>query len=226
MSTPDTPDEQERQESSEQGSPEGTEEAQKQEAVPTDDEASQTSTVEPDERDAQLEELERQAAQYKDLFLRKAADFENFKRRTENEMSVLARFANEDLVLAFLPFVDDIERALKASSAENGNEGSLRRGVELILQKLLKVLENIGVTPMETVGKTFDVNYHDVLLQVRRPDVPAHTIIEEVERGYLMHDKVIRHAKVVVAAGPEEHAGNEESDSPPRQGSTPSPEDK
>jgi len=160
-------------------------------------------TEAPSELEKRIEELEQQAAQYKDLFLRKAADFENFKRRTENEISALARFANEDLVLAFLPVVDDIERALKAAK-DDDSEASLRKGIELILQKITKILENNGVKPMQTVGKSFDVHFHDVLLQIHKPDVEPHTIIEEVERGYLMHDKVLRHAKVVVAAGSDE----------------------
>lgn len=169
-----------------------------------------------------LKELEQQVAQYKDLFLRKAADFDNFKRRTENEMSVLVKFANEDLVLAFLPVVDDIERALR-SAKEGEIESSLYRGIELILQKIMKVLESNGVKPMQTVGKTFDVNYHDVLLQIQKPDVPPHTVVEEVERGYLMHDKVIRHAKVIIAASDAENTADIRDDQPGVQDSSPSP---
>lgn len=155
------------------------------------------------ETDRRLQELEQQVAQYKDLFLRKAADFDNFKRRTENEISALVNFANEDMVLAFLPVVDDIERALKSAPPDE-SAGSLRKGIELILQKITKVLESNGVKPMETIGKVFDVNFHDVLLQIQKPNAQPHTIVEEVERGYQMHDKVIRHAKVIVAAAPDE----------------------
>ena len=171
-----------------------------QEALGGVPEASEQEAI---DRDKRLEELQQQVAQYKDHLLRKAADFENFKKRTESEISLLARFANEDLVLAFLPVVDDIERALKSAKGDD-DEATLRKGIELILQKIMKVLESNGVKPMQTVGKTFDVNYHDVLLQIQSPGVLPNTIVEEVERGYLMHDKVIRHAKVIVAAGPEE----------------------
>ena len=172
--------------------------------------------------DGRVKELEQQVAQYKDLFLRKAADFDNFKRRSENEISLLAKFANEDLVLAFLPVVDDIERALRSAKDDDG-EGSLRRGLELILQKIMKLLESNGVKPMHALGKSFDVNYHDVLLQIQRPDVLPHTIVEEVERGFLMHERVIRHAKVIVAAGPDEGTAEipDQQSAPPR--STPPP---
>jgi len=179
----------------------------------TVDAAAEAPPEEQSETDRRLRELEQQVAQYKDLFLRKAADFENFKRRTENEISALAKFANEDMVLAFLPVVDDIERALRSAPADEGSS-SLRKGIELILQKITKVLESNGVKPMDTVGKVFDVNFHDVLLQIEKPGVEPHTIIEEVERGYSMHEKVIRHAKVVVAAAPNEgpaDARNQES---------------
>jgi len=160
-------------------------------------------SAEQSETDRRMQELEQQVAQYKDLFLRKAADFDNFKRRTENEISALVKFANEDMVLAFLPVVDDIERALKSAPPDE-SAGSLRKGIELILQKITKVLENNGVKPMETIGKVFDVNFHDVLLQIQKPGAEPHTIVEEVERGYQMNDKVIRHAKVIVAAAPDE----------------------
>lgn len=176
---------------------------QEQAAAPTAEAPAGAPPQEQAEDERRIQELEQQVTQYKDLFLRKAADFENFKRRTENEISALVKFANEDMVLAFLPVVDDIERALKAAAPSEG-EASLRRGIELILQKIAKVLESNGVKPMETLGKEFDVNFHDVLLQIQKPGTPPHTIIEEVERGYLMHDKVIRHAKVIVAAAPDE----------------------
>ncbi len=201
------------------------------ESMPPEEQAAEASpestTPEPEpeqtELTQRLQELEQQAAQYKDLFLRKAADFENFKRRTESEMSALARFANEDLLLAILPVVDDIERALKASP-ENDTGSALRKGIELILQKLTKILDMNGVKPMQTVGKPFDVQYHDVLLQIQRPDVEPHTIVEEVERGYLMHDRVLRHAKVVVAAGSDEDPSRTESGPTSEQKPTPSSE--
>jgi molecular chaperone GrpE len=173
-------------------------------------------------QEARFAELEEQVSQHKDLFLRKAAEFENFKKRTESEISTLVKFANEDLVLSFLPVVDDIERALK-SAKHTDDEASLQQGIELILQKIMKVLESNGVTPMETVGKEFDVDYHDVLLQIQKPDVPPHTIVEEVERGYLMQDRVIRHAKVIIAAGPDEsHGHSHDEESADREPSPPS----
>lgn len=149
--------------------------------------------------EARLAEAEQQAASYKDLFLRKAAEFENYKRRMENETAQVVRYAHEDLLLALLPVVDDLERSLK--NAHDVKDSPFFAGVELIYQKILKVLAKYNVTPFETVGKEFDVQLHDALLQVPKKGVPPHTILEEVERGYRYHDKVLRHAKVIVSAG-------------------------
>lgn len=148
--------------------------------------------------EARLAEAEQQAASYKDLYLRKAAEFENSKRRMENESAQVVRYAHEDLLLALLPVVDDLERSLK--NAHDVKDSPFFAGVELIHQKILKALAKFNVRPFETVGKEFDVQLHDALLQVPKKGVPPHTILEEVERGYRYHDKVLRHAKVIVSA--------------------------
>ncbi len=153
---------------------------------------------------AQLEEARRLADQYKDQLLRRAAELENFKRRSETEVATIIRNANENLLTALLPVLDDFDRSLKAS-ADSADMESLRRGIELIAQKLAKVLEREGLLPFESVGQPFDVAYHDALLQLPRADVPPHTVIEEVGRGYRLRDKVLRHAKVVVSASADDH---------------------
>lgn len=141
---------------------------------------------------------EQQIAALKDMLLRKAAEFENYKKRMSADTSGIIRMANEGLVLSILPIVDDLDRSLK-SGKESQHESSFYVGIELIHQKLQKMLESFGVQPLETVGKPFDVHYHDALMQVPKNDVPHHTILQEVERGYTMSGKVIRHAKVVVS---------------------------
>jgi len=152
-----------------------------------------------DEPAKKLAETEQQLAQYKDLLLRKAAEFENYKKRVDNESATIIRFANEDLIGEIIPVLDDFERFLK-SAREQKNHEVLSRGVELVYQKLLKTLESQGVKAFETIGKEFDVHYHDALMQVHREGVPPHMILEEVEKGYLLNEKVIRHAKVVVSS--------------------------
>jgi len=148
-----------------------------------------------------IAELEKQAAQFKDQMLRKAAEFDNYKRRTENDFASLTKYAGESIIANLLPVLDDFNRSLK-SAKEKGESDSFTKGIELIYAKFLKVLEAQGLKTMEVVGKPFDVGVHDALLQIPRADVPPHTVIEEVEKGYLLFDKVIRHAKVVVSAEP------------------------
>ena len=150
-----------------------------------------------------MEELQKQVDQYKDLLLRKAAEFDNYKRRIESETTNIFKYATESLVEDLLPVLDDFERSLKHRKESKDND-ALVKGIELIYQKLVKVLEGRGVKTFDTVGKEFSVEYHDALMQIPRTDVPYHTILEEVEKGYTLNDKVIRHAKVVVSSTPDE----------------------
>lgn len=150
-----------------------------------------------------IAELEKQTSQLKDQLLRKAAEFENYKRRTENGSINLAKFLGENIITQLLPVLDDLSRSLKSGKEKLEND-PFYKGVEMIYSKFLKVLESQGLTTMETVGKEFNVEFHDAMMQVPKSDVPPHTIIEEVEKGYLLYDKVIRHAKVIVSTSPVE----------------------
>ena len=144
--------------------------------------------------DAALAEL----ATARDQLLRKAAEFENYKKRTEGEFQRIIENASEQLILNLLPILDDFDRLLK-SSKDQASVEAIRDGCALIAANLNKVLALRGLRPFESVGKPFDVHYHDALLQMPRNDVPPNTVIEEVARGYQLNDKVIRHAKVVVS---------------------------
>ncbi|MEW6509339.1 MAG: nucleotide exchange factor GrpE [Bacteroidota bacterium] len=155
-----------------------------------------------------LEEAQKAAETYRDQFLRKAAELENYRRRSEAEYLNLVRNAGVGILGSLIPVMEDFARSLK-SMTEAGEDGPFAKGVELIYQKLVKALEQHGLTPFESLGKPFNVEYHDALLQMPRSDVPAGTVIEEVERGYMLHDRVLRHAKVIVStAGEEPSAGN------------------
>jgi molecular chaperone GrpE len=156
-----------------------------------------------EELKAKIAELERSVELYKDQFLRKAAEFENFKRRMENEYLNITRFANETLITEILPVIDDLTRSLKAGKARR-EFGAFYKGVELIHSKLMKILEARGLKPIEALGEQFNVDYHEALMQVQKEDVPLHTVVEEVEKGYMLHDKVIRHSKVIVAGNSED----------------------
>jgi molecular chaperone GrpE len=152
-----------------------------------------------DELKAKLEEAQKAAESYKDQLLRKAAELENYKRRTDAEYGAIIRNATESVLTALIPVAEDFARSLKAGR-DAGDGDAFWRGVEMIYAKLTQVLAQQGLIPFESAGRPFDVNYHDALLQIPRADLPPGTVVEEGERGYMLFDRVIRHAKVVVSA--------------------------
>ncbi|MCS7229696.1 MAG: nucleotide exchange factor GrpE [Candidatus Kryptonium sp.] len=157
------------------------------------------------------ENLRKEIDEYKDRLLRRVAEFENYKKRLEADFANSVKYANEKLLLEILPIVDDLERSL-SSGKEKPDFDSFYQGVKMIYTKLLKVLELHGVKPFESIGKPFDVYYHEALLRIPRNDVPPNTVIDEVERGYMYYDKVLRHAKVIVSSpveDSEKKEGNE-----------------
>ena len=139
-------------------------------------------------------------AEMKDKYLRLFAEFDNYKRRTSKERMDLLKTANQEMVVALLPVVDDFERARQAmQTAEDVN--SVREGVDLINNKLINILQQKGLKPMEAVGTAFDPDLHEAITQVPVPDENLKgKVIDEVEKGYLLNDKVIRFAKVVIGA--------------------------
>ncbi len=149
-----------------------------------------------------LAEAQKTAEALKDQLLRKAAEFENYRRRTETEYANLIRSANENLILALLPVLDDFSRSLK-SGKDKPDFDLFYRGVELIRSKLTRTLEIEGLKAFDSTGKPFDVQFHDALLMVPSPNVPPNTVVEEVERGYMLNDRILRHAKVIVSTEPE-----------------------
>jgi molecular chaperone GrpE len=150
-----------------------------------------------------LEDAQKLADSYKDQLLRKAAEFDNFKKRTEADYINLVKSANEGLITSLIPILDDFTRSMKSGREVKEHE-SLFKGVELIYTKFIKLLESHGLKPFDSVGKPFNVEYHDALMQLPRSDVPPHTVVEEIERGYKLFEKIIRHAKVIVSTEPQE----------------------
>ncbi len=150
--------------------------------------------------DEKLKALTSEVEQYKELMLRKAAECENYKRRTENDQLNLLKYAAESLIIKLLPAVDDLERSLLHMTEETDVK-KIKEGIQLIYNKLMKTLDDQGVKKIEAVGKPFNVEFHEALMQ--RPDdsVPPHTVIDELETGYFYKDRVIRHSKVIVSEG-------------------------
>lgn len=148
-----------------------------------------------------IERLETEKNELKDQLLRKVAEFENYKKRTENEYSQLIKNANADLVADLLPVLDDLERSLASLNDKKRAENfeDFREGVELIYKNLTKVLEGKGVKAIEAIGQKFDPEKHHALMQIESKDQPSDTVVDEHLKGYIMNDRVLRHSQVLVS---------------------------
>lgn len=143
-----------------------------------------------------LEKAEEEIAQLKDQYLRARAEFENYRKRTIKEKAELILNGGEKTITAILPVLDDFERAL-ADTTEDPE--AIKQGMELIFHKFVKTLEGLGVKKIETEDKPFDVDYHEAIAMVPgMGDDKKGMVIDCVQTGYMLNDKVIRHAKVAV----------------------------
>lgn len=145
-----------------------------------------------DPKDLEIAALKKDAEEQKDKYLRLYADFDNFKKRTAKEKIELIQTAGKDVIKDMLAVVDDFERALKASGSTDANDG-----VRLIYNKFVKTLADKGVKAMETVGTEFNPDLHEAITEIPVAGMEG-KVIDEVEKGYYLNDKIIRYAKVVV----------------------------
>jgi molecular chaperone GrpE len=147
---------------------------------------------------SQLLEKTKEAQEFHDRLLRYAADMENLKKRQEKERAELLQFANENLIKELLPVVDNLERAL-----EHGRQleapSALMEGLNLVYQSFIKALNRFGVTAVVCVGEPFDPAFHNAVVQEETTEVPDCTVTKELQKGYLLHNRLLRPAMVVVA---------------------------
>jgi molecular chaperone GrpE len=165
----------------------------KVEAEGTDNQESEESAL------TEEEKLKLEVEAMNDKYLRLYSEFENFRRRTQKEKLELYKTAGEDIFKSLLPVMDDFERA-KKSIDDGGDLESLKQGVDLIYNKMLNVFRANGAKPMESsVGKEFDSEIHEAVTQIPAPSKKEKgKVMDEIEKGYTLNDKVIRFAKVVV----------------------------
>lgn len=147
---------------------------------------------------AKIEAISAERDDFQDRYLRSVAELDNIRKRHSRERSQWMASANEKVLIDLLPVVDDIERALKIPNDPEHAE-SFRHGAEMIAQKLSAMLKRYGVEPMVSVGEAFDVDRHDAMMQVEAEGVDPDMVVEEHERGYLIGERVLRHAKVLVS---------------------------
>jgi molecular chaperone GrpE len=135
-----------------------------------------------------------------DRLLRVSAEFENYKKRTAREMADFKKYANQSLLRELLPVIDNLDLAIKAAAeASDNTDACLLDGVELTRKEILKVFENFHVEPIDALGKPFDPNFHEAVMREESDEHPENTVVNELQKGYLMHDRLLRPSMVVVA---------------------------
>lgn len=146
-----------------------------------------------------LKQEAEQFKEHKEKILRLQADFDNYRKRLEREKQVFARYANESLVVDLLNVVDDLERTLELAQEKHEDFSAFLKGIEMVLAHLYDLLKKYGLSPIEAKGDIFDPNYHEALLKIETDDYPEDTVVEELQKGYMLNERVIRTAKVKVA---------------------------
>jgi molecular chaperone GrpE len=145
-----------------------------------------------------VKELKEQVDFEKDRALRLSAEFENYKKRSQREINDFKKFANESIFRQLLSVVDNLERAISAAQ-ETSEESSLFEGVKLTHKDIIKLFETFNVKPVEAANKAFDPNFHQAVTQEETDEFPEHTVTKVLQKGYLLHDRLIRPAMVVVS---------------------------
>ena len=173
------------------------------------DEERQEKEKEIGELKKKLEEKEREIKEYHDRLLRLAADFENYKKRAARDKEDWTKFANEDLIKAILPFVDNLERAINHAQ-KVADTGVLIEGVRLTIQQILQTLNKFGLSSFQSVGKPFDPTVHEAMLVVETNKHEPNQVVEEFQKGYLLNDRLLRPATVSVSKPPEKEAQTSE----------------
>ena len=159
--------------------------------------------------DTTIASFEQEIADLKDQLLRKQADFENFRKRMVREREDAIRYANANLLLDLVETIDNFERAIK-STEDSRDFDTFHTGIDMIEKQLTSMLENkYGLKRFESTGEEFDPELHEAVAAEESPEVAVQTVLEDLQKGYMLHDRVLRHAKVRVAIP---QAGNQASE--------------
>lgn len=148
--------------------------------------------------EAELTQAKAKADENYDRFLRLQAEFDNYRRRTQKEKTEIVKYASEQLVSELLPVLDNFERAT-SSAQSNPDITVFSQGVDMILRQLQTALSKVGLKPMEAVGQPFDPNLHEAVMRVESEDHPENTVVEELQKGYFLKEKVLRPSMVKVS---------------------------
>lgn len=151
-----------------------------------------------DPKDEEINRLNLLLKESQDRLLRYVAEFDNYKKRTERDFGNIIKNANENLILSLIPILDNFERALNHNIDESNLE-SFKQGIEMIYSQLYQILMKEGVNKIDALDNHFDPNLHDAMLVMEKEGIESGIVIQEIEKGYKLNEKVIRHSKVVVS---------------------------
>jgi len=149
--------------------------------------------------EADLAACKAEAEQNRDLYLRARADMDNLRKRAQRDKEDFARFANEGILKEIIPVLDNLERAIEHAGANGGQGEGLLQGVEMTISQFTKVLEKFNVRPVESKGQPFDPSLHEAVGHLEVTDLPPNTVAQELQKGYLLHDRLLRPALVLVS---------------------------
>lgn len=175
-------------------------EAVEPQVVPAEETQAEPAVAEAEDVQA-LREKAQKADEWHDKYLRMAADMENYRKRAQKDKQSAVEFAQTQIINGLLPIVDNLERAL-AQISNQPEAQSVRQGLELIAKQVQAYLESLGLKTFSSVGEIFDPHKHEAVLHVPSKDHPDHSVIEEIQKGYILNGRVIRHAMVKVADNP------------------------
>lgn len=154
--------------------------------------------------DDNLAKLKAERDDYLARLQRVSADFVNYQKRAQREMSESREYANADLLKSLLPVLDDLERAIEAAAKTSSPDDPLLKGVQLVHQKATTILGTHNLTPMAAEGKPFDPQKHQAVVHLPTDEVPPNTVVKELQRGYLLKGRTLRPATVAVSSPPQE----------------------
>ena len=170
----------------------------------SDQEPETNESVEPadplEELEARLTAKEEESKEAHERLLRVSADFENYKKRSAREMEDFRKYANQSLLKEMLSVVDNLELAINSAQDEANADKKLIEGLNLTRNEMLRVFEKFNVKPIEARGEAFDPAFHEAVMREETDDYPENTVLSEFQKGYLIHDRLLRPAMVVVAA--------------------------
>jgi molecular chaperone GrpE len=160
---------------------------------------------------AQMEAMQAQFEDVSSQYKRLAADFDNYRKRTQKEKEELDLQVKCTTITKLLPIVDNFERARSQIKPQNEGEMNIHKSYQSVYKQMVDSLKQIGVSPMRPEGQEFDPNFHEAVMREQTSEYPEGTVTEELVRGYVLGDRILRHAMVKVAAAPEEPMATEES---------------